>query len=97
MQADAGGPTVRFDELPPEAQKAIEAIGHGGPFPYPQDGAIFYNYERRLPTKEPGYYREYTVETPGLSHRGARRIVIGKDGEVYYTDDHFQNFKAVDR
>lgn len=82
--------------LPPEAAAVIGRIQHGGRFPHRQDGSVFGNRERRLPPHRHGYYREYTVPTPGLSHRGARRIVTGGDPprEWYYTDDHYDSFRA---
>jgi len=64
----------------------------GGPFPYSKDGSEFSNREGRLPQQGPGYYREYTVETAGSPDRGARRIVSGRAGEIYYTRDHYQTF-----
>lgn len=84
--------------LPPEAVTTLEAIARGGPFPYPRDGSTFQNRERRLPDAPRGYYREYTVETPGSPDRGARRIVSGGDPpEVfYYTDDHYRSFRRVE-
>jgi guanyl-specific ribonuclease Sa len=83
--------------LPPEAIATLEAIERGGPFPYDRDGITFQNRERRLPYRPPGFYREYTVPTPGASDRGARRIVAGGDPpEVYYyTDDHYRTFRRV--
>ena len=80
-----------------QIDNTIALIQQGGPYPYPaKDGTTFYNREGRLPTQSSGYYREYTVETPGLDHRGARRIVAGggaTDPEVwYYTDDHYESF-----
>jgi ribonuclease T1 len=48
-----------------------------------------------LPAKQLGYYREYTVVTPGSPDRGARRIVAGAGGEIYYTDDHYDSFREV--
>ena len=65
--------------LPPEARQTVALIQQGGPYPYRQDGTVFGNRERLLPLRERGWYREYTVETPGLRHRGARRIVTGGD------------------
>jgi ribonuclease T1 len=79
--------------LPAEARQTVALIRKGGPFPYERDGAAFGNFEKRLPVKERGYYREYTVRTPGAKSRGARRIVAGKGGELYYTDDHYQSFR----
>jgi len=87
--------SVAIAELPPEAQRTIRALRAGGPFRYERDGAVFGNFERLLPRRARGYYREYTVETPGLKHRGARRIVVGARGELYYTDDHYRTFKKV--
>lgn len=83
------------DFLPPEAGPVVERILRGGPFPYRQDGAVFGNREGRLPPRPRGHYREYTVPTPGLSHRGARRIVTGGDPptEWYYTADHYETFR----
>jgi len=95
--ADAHG--ERFPAfLPPEAVATLELIERGGPFPYDRDGTTFQNRERRLPDRPRGYYREYTVETPGSPDRGARRIVTGGNPpEVYYyTDDHYRSFRRVE-
>ncbi len=86
---------VSAAELPAEARQTIALIRNGGPFPYERDGAAFGNFEKLLPPKERGYYREYTVRTPGVKTRGARRIVAGKGGEYYYTDDHYQSFSRI--
>jgi ribonuclease T1 len=82
-------------ELPAEARETISLIRKGGPFPFQRDGAVFGNFEKRLPAKARGYYREYTVKTPGAKNRGARRIVAGRDGELYYTDDHYSSFRRI--
>lgn len=84
--------------LPPEAITTLELIERGGPFPYDRDGTVFQNRERRLPDQPRGFYREYTVETPGSRDRGARRIVTGGNPpEVYYyTDDHYRSFRRVE-
>lgn len=84
--------------LPPEAIDTLELIGRGGPFPYDRDGTTFQNRERLLPERPRGYYREYTVRTPGARDRGARRIVTGgQPPEVYYyTDDHYRSFRPVE-
>jgi guanyl-specific ribonuclease Sa len=84
--------------LPPEARQTLRLIAQGGPFPHRQDGSVFGNREGRLPRQSQGYYREYTVDTPGLSHRGARRIVTGGQPprEYYYTDDHYESFRRFE-
>lgn len=86
---------LALSALPAEAQQTVERIRAGGPFPYARDGAVFGNYERRLPTRASDYYREYTVRTPGAHDRGARRIIAGAGGELYYTDDHYRTFRRV--
>lgn len=91
----SGLPTIAYDRLPAQARETIALIQRGGPFPYRQDGAVFQNRERLLPGKPNGYYHEYTVVTPGSPDRGARRIVTGANGELYYTDDHYDSFKQV--
>ncbi|MGP4044334.1 ribonuclease domain-containing protein [Streptomyces sp. 2A115] len=91
----AGMGTVEEARLPAEARRTLALIDKGGPFPYAKDGAVFGNFERELPRRERGYYREYTVKTPDERDRGVRRIVTGQGGEVYYTDDHYQSFRAV--
>ncbi len=90
-----GLPVIPRDRLPPEARETLALIEQGGPFPYRQDGSIFQNRERLLPRKPAGYYREYTVVTPGSPDRGARRIVMGDAGEIYYTADHYRSFARV--
>jgi ribonuclease T1 len=86
---------IGIAELPPEARATLSLIRARGPFPYPQDGRTFGNRERRLPLREHGYYREYTVRTPGARDRGARRIVAGSGGEFYYTADHYRTFRRI--
>ena len=84
--------------LPPEALATLALIQRGGPFPYRKDGTTFQNRERLLPAKPRGYYREYTVPTPGSRDRGARRIVAGGNPpEVfYYTADHYSSFRQIE-
>lgn len=93
--AGAWGAEIGVQELPPEAHATLALIKAGGPFPHQQDGRVFSNREKLLPLRKRGYYREYTVRTPGLRHRGARRIVAGANGELYYTADHYQSFKRI--
>lgn len=90
-----GLPVITLDELPPEALDTLALIASDGPFPFRQDGVTFQNRERILPRQPSGYYREYTVITPGASTRGARRIVGGAEGELYYTDDHYDSFSRI--
>jgi guanyl-specific ribonuclease Sa/cold shock CspA family protein len=81
-----------------QVDNTIALIQQGGPYPYPnKDGTTFYNREGRLPVQSQGYYREYTVPTPGVSHRGARRIVTGGyPPTVYYlTIDHYDSFQRL--
>jgi ribonuclease T1 len=82
-------------QLPAEARQALAIIRKGGPFPYAKDGAVFGNRERILPLQKRGYYREYTVKTPGVRTRGTRRIIAGKGGDFYYTDDHYNHFRRI--
>jgi ribonuclease T1 len=95
--------TIRLSEMPREAQDTYLAIRKGGPFPYEKDGTVFGNRERLLPRQDRGFYREYTVKTPGERSRGARRIVCGgpvpaEPKACYYTQDHYASFRMmVDR
>mgnify|MGYP000073564944 CR=1 FL=1 len=82
-------------QLPKEALATLALIRKGGPYPYARDGAVFGNREKILPAQRRGYYREYTVKTPGVRSRGARRIVAGKGGEFYYTEDHYNHFMRI--
>jgi len=92
--------TVALARLPEQAQQTERLIRSGGPFPYSKDGTVFGNRERQLPREKRGYYREYTVKTPGSRDRGARRIVCGGDKPTapeacYYTADHYASFKRI--
>ena len=86
---------VSLHDLPIEARATLVLIKAGGPFPHRQDGGVFGNRERLLPGRDRGYYREYTVRTPGARDRGARRIVAGRGGEFYYTADHYRSFQRI--
>ena len=91
----AVGAEIAVSRLPPEALDTFNLIKQGGPFPYPRDGVVFGNREHLLPKQARGYYHEYTVKTPGVRHRGARRIVCGVVPACYYTEDHYQTFKRI--
>ncbi len=88
-------PEIASVDLPGQARETIALIRIGGPFSHERDGAVFGNFEKRLPLQPRGYYREYTVRTPGAKSRGARRIVAGRGGELYYTDDHYNSFRRI--
>lgn len=100
-QGESGLPTCAMDSLPQEAHETAEDILAGGPYDYPDnDNVRFGNYEGVLPQQAKNYYREYTVETPGIGHRGAKRIVTGGGSETdpdvwYYTDDHYESFCSI--
>lgn len=94
--ATASGGGIAIADLPREARETLQLIERGGPFPYRRDGVVFGNRERRLPAKPRGYYREYTVPTPGARDRGARRIVAGAAAERYYTEDHYRTFRRIE-
>ena len=87
---------VQLDDLPSEAVEVVLRIESGKPFADTEhDGVVFFNREGLLPDHRVGYYHEYTVPTPGLDTRGARRIVTGDVGELYWTADHYQSFKRI--
>ena len=88
-------PEIAVPELPAQARETLKLIKQGGTFPYERDGTAFGNFERLLPQRSRGYYLEYTVRTPGVEIRGARRIVAGRGGELYYTDDHYRSFRLI--
>ena len=94
---ESGLPIVQVSDLPPEAAETLDLIDAGGPFPEDRDGVTFENREDLLPDHPLGYYKEYTVPTPGSDDRGARRIVVGEDGELYYTGDHYSSFSRIAR
>jgi len=87
---------MALSDLPAEAAGTVAVILADGPFPFRQDGAIFQNREGLLPAQAAGYYREFTVPTPGSDDRGARRIVVGAGGEMYWTADHYDSFAWID-
>lgn len=94
---DSGLPWIEAVDLPGEARETLELIDDGGPFPYDRDGITFENREEILPDEARGYYAEYTVETPGSSDRGAKRIITGDGGEFYWTQDHYDSFERIAR
>ena len=100
FQSGGDAATIERTALPAPGKAVLELIAAGGPFPNEKDGTVFGNREKRLPVHKRGYYREYTVATPGLNHRGAKRIVCGgaepKEPEAcYYSTDHYASFKLI--
>ena len=92
---------IAVSELPKQGRETLELIRRGGPHPYTKDGTVFGNRERILPKENRGYYKEFTVKTPGSRDRGARRIVCGGNltnpvaSICYYTADHYASFKRI--
>ncbi|HSV35638.1 MAG TPA: ribonuclease [Ramlibacter sp.] len=97
--ADSQPAVIQIAELPRQGRMTYELIRQGGPFPYGKDGTVFGNRERLLPAERRGFYREYTVATPGSRDRGARRIVCGGPSRApqacYYTADHYASFRKI--
>ena len=96
---DGARTSIALSDLPPQGRTTYALIREGGPFPHDKDGSVFGNRERILPAQKRGYYREYTVKTPGSRDRGARRIVCGGKPRVpdacYYTGDHYASFREI--
>ena len=97
--AEAPVSSVALADLPSQGRETYALIRAGGPFPFEKDGVVFFNRERLLPKQPRGYWREYTVKTPGVRHRGARRIVCGgmprTPDTCYYSNDHYASFKEI--
>lgn len=91
---------IALQDLPKEGQDTYQLIRQGGPFQYEKDGVVFGNREKQLPAAKRGFYREYTVKTPGERSRGARRIVCGGEEprlpkQCFYTQDHYTSFREI--
>ena len=97
FEKSGGFERISSAELPKEARETLQLVRKGGPYPYSQDGVTFSNRERILPKEARGFYREYTVKTPGVRSRGARRIICGGSQQniCYYTADHYASFKQI--
>ena len=97
--AGPGLGNIDLAELPKQEQDTHRLIHQGGPFPFDKDGVVFGNRERLLPLSKRGYYREYTVKTPGSRDRGARRIICGGPAttpdDCFYTADHYASFRKI--
>jgi ribonuclease T1 len=102
LMSSEASTSVSVAELPKQGQQVYALILQGGPFEYDKDGVVFGNREQQLPKNKRGYYREYTVKTPGVRHRGAKRIVCGglqvqSPDACYYTEDHYSSFRKIVR
>jgi ribonuclease T1 len=99
IASDGTASVIALADLPAQGRQMHALILAGGPFPNGKDGIVFGNRERLLPTSKRGYYREYTVRTPGARNRGARRIVCGGPPRIpeacYYTSDHYASFRRI--
>jgi ribonuclease T1 len=97
VSAAARGRAVALSTLPPQVSATVRLVRSRGPYPFPRnDGVVFHNFEHVLPREPDGWYHEYTVPTPGSDDRGARRLITGRDGAFFYTDDHYETFHRVD-
>ena len=82
-------------------RSTLDRINRGERYSHRNDGSVFHNNPLRgtdvrlLPEKPDGYYKEYVHPTPGLRGPGPQRIVIGRNGEIYYTPDHYQTFIKI--
>lgn len=95
VDPESGLRWIGVADLPPEALRTLQLVSAGGPYPYDRDGVTFENREGLLPAQPLGYYREFTVPTPGSDDRGARRVIVGAGGEEYYTEDHYDSFYRI--
>ncbi|MDR5827759.1 ribonuclease [Caballeronia sp. LP006] len=97
--APAAVTAITKAQLPGEATETLRLIKAGGPFPFAEDGVMFRNSAAMLPQHPRGYYRAYTVRTPGATDRGQRRIVCGgqrkQTNDCYYTEDYYVSFKRI--
>ena len=78
-----------------DIQPTLDRIAKGIADPHNRDGSKFFNNKNQLPMHEDGYYMEYVIRTPGIEKVGPQRLVIGKNGETYYTPDHYINFIKI--
>jgi guanyl-specific ribonuclease Sa len=78
-----------FDETGRPPDGVAQGGRRGGP------RGVFDNAQGRLPRKPPRYYAESDVWPRGSGGRGAERLIFGKEGEVYYTPDHYESFVRV--
>ncbi|WET14953.1 ribonuclease domain-containing protein [Yersinia intermedia] len=84
-----------------DLKPTLDRISSGGTYPHRNDGSVFKNLPDRttgvsgLPTQSAGYYKEYVHSTPNISGPGPQRIIVGQNGEAYYTNDHYKTFIKI--
>ena len=84
-----------------DLKPTLDRIANGGTYPHRNDGSVFKNLPDRttgksgLPTQPMGYYKEYVNPTPNISGPGPQRVIVGKNGEAYYTSDHYKTFIKI--
>ena len=78
-----------------DLKPTLDRIARGDANRHRNDGTSFQNRENRLPRKPAGYYKEYVHPTPGENGPGPQRVIIGKEGEVWYSADHYKTFKKI--
>ena len=94
---------VEYGELPKNfiTKKEARSLGWSGGSlePYAPGKCIggdrFGNYEGNLPEVEGRTYYECDIDTLGAKSRGPKRIVYSDDGQVYYTEDHYETFTLL--
>lgn len=92
----AGMTEAPLSSLPAQVADTLDLVAAGGPFPFPDDGAEYQNREGVLPDCAAGYYRLYSVPTPGVEGKGNRRLITGGGGESFYTPDRYASFVVID-
>lgn len=70
-------------------------IASGNRDSHRNDGTTFGNREGRLPRQPRGYYTEWVVRTEGVRSVGPQRLITGRNGEAFYTPDHYETFVPV--
>lgn len=92
----ADGAAIDDPDEVSEIRRTLSAMRRGPPYPFHADDGTWENREHRLPEHPMGWWREFTVVTPGEHDRSTRRIVAGKDGALYFTRDHYHTFVRLD-
>lgn len=78
-----------------DLKPTLDRIERGGSNRHRNDGTTFQNREGRLPRKPSGYYKEYVHPTPNERGPGPQRVIVGREGDIWYTPDHYKTFKRL--